>query len=296
MSASEVTHSPPGRGRYTRSFDCGSFAIGDYECHTGRGVRGQIQSGSTYEVVFVRRGVFVIENGPQTLAFTSRHVLLLEPFRAYTVQHPVDGGDDCTVVTLDPELLDEYSGRLARRFSMVAGLFPRHQVPVGGSCFLIQEKLRSAIRNDAGNLAIEEMFCTLVDEIVTGMGAHSPELATHQRQRDIVRRVQEIIVAHPASPITLQKIGAHVGLSRCHLARVFRRVTGCSIHRFHLSVRLRAGLQRLVKGERNLTTLALDLGFADHSHFTHAFHREFGVPPSLARKELAHSSNRQSVT
>ena len=34
----------------------------------------------------------------------------------------------------------------------------------------------------------------------------------------------------------------------------------------------------------SLTELALDLGFSSHSHLTAAFHREFGVPPSEARR------------
>ena len=290
MSASEVTHSPLGRGCYTRSFDGGPFGIGDYECHTGRAAKGEIQTGSTYEIVFVRRGVFVVEAAKQTFAFSSSHVLLLEPWRRYSVQHPLDGGDDCTVVTIDPHVLDEYPGGLGRQFASAAGFFPRQQLPIGGKCFLIQEKMRSAIRNGGvEQLAVGELFCDLLDEIVAGLSAFSPDPSTYDRHPEIIRRVQELVAAHYASALSLGEIGAHVGLSKYHLARVFRRVTGCSIHQFQLNIRLRAALQRLVNGEQDLTTLALDLGFVDHSHFANAFHRQFGVPPSRARQELARS-------
>ena len=33
--------------------------------------------------------------------------------------------------------------------------------------------------------------------------------------------------------------------------------------------------------------LAMDLGFSSHSHFTLAFHRSFGLPPSACRSALA---------
>jgi AraC-like DNA-binding protein len=41
--------------------------------------------------------------------------------------------------------------------------------------------------------------------------------------------------------------------------------------------------ERLRGGERNLTDLALDLGYTDHSHFTKAFRQEWRLPPSAVR-------------
>ena len=45
-------------------------------------------------------------------------------------------------------------------------------------------------------------------------------------------------------------------------------------------LRTRLASDRLARGPVDLTDLALDLGFCDHSHFTNAFRRELGVPPS----------------
>ena len=44
---------------------------------------------------------------------------------------------------------------------------------------------------------------------------------------------------------------------------------------------------RLAAGAPDLTSLALDLGYADHSHFTNAFRQEWGVPPSRFREDHA---------
>jgi len=51
------------------------------------------------------------------------------------------------------------------------------------------------------------------------------------------------------------------------------------------SGRLRTVLaaERLLAGAPDLTALALDLGYADHSHFTNAFRREWGLAPSRLR-------------
>jgi transcriptional regulator GlxA family with amidase domain len=43
----------------------------------------------------------------------------------------------------------------------------------------------------------------------------------------------------------------------------------------------------LVDPSADLAALARDTGFANHSHLTTAFHRQFGLTPSAARAELA---------
>ena len=45
-------------------------------------------------------------------------------------------------------------------------------------------------------------------------------------------------------------------------------------------------VDRLEERPESLTDLALELGYSSHSHFTLAFRREFGVPPSLWRRGL----------
>jgi len=45
-------------------------------------------------------------------------------------------------------------------------------------------------------------------------------------------------------------------------------------------VRLRTALELIPGNENNLTDLAFQLGFSSHSHFTLAFRKAFGVPPT----------------
>jgi AraC-like DNA-binding protein len=71
-----------------------------------------------------------------------------------------------------------------------------------------------------------------------------------------------------------------------HLTRVFRRETGVTLHEYLMRLRLAAALDTVLQGEGDLTELALELGFANHSHLTYAFRRRFGVPPAAVRREL----------
>ena len=71
-----------------------------------------------------------------------------------------------------------------------------------------------------------------------------------------------------------------------HLARQFRAATGETISRYLLRLRLGAAVERLAEGERDIAALAIDIGFAHHSHFSARFRMAFGITPTLARDML----------
>jgi AraC-like DNA-binding protein len=73
------------------------------------------------------------------------------------------------------------------------------------------------------------------------------------------------------------------GYSPYHLSRVFRRETGVSISAYRLRLRTRAAIDRIEQGEENLSRLARELGFSDHSHMTRMIVREAGWTPSAIR-------------
>lgn len=114
------------------------------------------------------------------------------------------------------------------------------------------------------------------------------KLRTRRERRQVVEHVREILSVRYAEPLLLQELAEIVGLSRFHLARLFRRETGSSIHGELLAIRLRIAHERVVAGDSDLAALALDVGFCNHSHFTKSFRRYFGVAPSKVRRTLGH--------
>jgi AraC-like DNA-binding protein len=49
-------------------------------------------------------------------------------------------------------------------------------------------------------------------------------------------------------------------------------------------LRLRLALERLLDPGTDILTLALELGYSSHSHFTSAFRRCYGCQPSVWRR------------
>ncbi|TVR54899.1 MAG: AraC family transcriptional regulator [Puniceicoccaceae bacterium] len=81
-------------------------------------------------------------------------------------------------------------------------------------------------------------------------------------------------------------LAAGLGVSRDHLARIFRRETGRSPMAYFQQRRIQIAARRLLETRQSATDIAHELGFADSAHFSHAFHRRLGLSPRDYRKRF----------
>lgn len=256
-----------------RLFEAGGIGVTEFLCTASRHEdSSSLEVTTEHELVFVRRGVFVLETGDVESIITPNHAMLFVAGEPYRIRHPVDGGDECLIVAIPPEHFDEAMGSRRRTGVRIAG----------PGAFLTQQRLAIAARRGHAS-EIESRAFELLATV-----APSTVPATRHNHVKAIRRVQELLSVHYAEPLPLSLLAREADLSPWQLSRSFRGVTGRSLHRYQNSLRLRAAVLRLDEGETDLTTLALDLGFCDHSHFTSAFKREFGAPPSRIRERHRH--------
>lgn len=162
--------------------------------------------------------------------------------------------------------------------------------PSPSRAYLRQRRLTGAMAAGTTTaLEVEEDALGVIHDVVAaGAGVWPSPTArtpvTAARHRRLVRDTREYLAATWSGDDSLADTAAAVGASPFHLCRVFREVTGTTLHQHRLQLRLRVGLERL--GDVDLGVLAHDLGFANHSHFTASFRRVFGVAPSQARTIL----------
>jgi AraC-like DNA-binding protein len=110
-----------------------------------------------------------------------------------------------------------------------------------------------------------------------------PPAAAARRAMDAVDRMRAHVLAAVGERHTLKSLSAVAGGSPFRLCRSFSQVTGGPLHAWLLRLRLHMSLERVAAGT-DLTAVALDLGFASHSHFGAAFRRAFGLSPSEWRR------------
>jgi AraC-like DNA-binding protein len=136
-------------------------------------------------------------------------------------------------------------------------------------------------------LLVEEEALRILERVVAnayGSRPGMPPVARPGARDELVERTKAVIATRALEPLSLQTIASEAGSSVFHLCRAFRRGTGSTLHGYLTQVRLRLAIERLLEERVSLTELALDLGFSSHSHFTAAFRRSFGEPPSRLRR------------
>ena len=242
---------------------------------------GPVEQVTADHVVYPLRGIFVKHHGPaERVVADCCHALFFKAGEPYRVSHPV-GGDEC--LSLEP------SGEL------LAGIpFRARVAPLGAQGIAARKLLSHRLeRRVASPLEAEERALDLLCAIAPAPSSAKLVAArAGARHGEMVEAIQIILARSPGRPWTLGELAKSVHSSPFHLARVFRRLTRTSLHQYQQHVRLAAALDEVLDTSRDLTTIALDLGFSSHSHFTASFRAGFGVTPSFLRRSARVASSK----
>jgi len=284
--------------RQTRSACFGAFGLTvvKFRCRAHVQRQGPEEPNPTNSIVLVRRGVFGRSLRGDTVLADANHVLFFNAGEPYRYSHPVPGGDDCTILTVETDRALELVARYAPRDAEDSQAPFRwgHALSDARVAALHYEMLR-LMRHGGNRLAMEDALLELADEAV-GAGyradgslayRESPARHTARRRRDLIETVKLAVNQRLDSPPPLGELATECDCSPFHLSRTFRDTVGVSLRRYVGRLRSRVAADHLTRGPRDLTRLGLDLGFADHSHFTNTFRREWGMPPSRFRALLA---------
>ena len=245
-----------------------------YTCGGDRPDRSPEEAATQPEIVFPLRGVFVRELRGRTHVADANQVLFFEPGEGYRVRHPAGCGDASLILALKTNDDDTL-----RELGWPAGLTHR-LAPV--SARLGVARLLAAL--EASDGLADEVVWDVVGGALGDPGAvdRQRQQRVHARQAEAVRAVQVALARDPRAP--LAALAELAGVSPFHLSRLFRRVAGTSLRDYRNRMRVGEAARRLAQGERDLTRLALELGFWDHSHFTRVFRNVSGVSPSRFRE------------
>jgi len=276
----------------SRLFGSPDLSVTDYRCRVACHPAGPEEQLDAHSIVLVRSGAFRYTMDGETIAADPNYVLFFPPGRPYRVAHPVAGGDDCTTVSLSARLVREAVAAHAPRVAEGAeAAFPARSALCTTRALRLQYELLAALRTGPPpTLVVEDLIAALTDEVVReacGTGHGRPaRRGDLRRAGELVEAARGRLQAGVGAPPGLVDLSRDLGCSPFHLSRMFRRMTGVSLRRYHARLRARAAAERLRQGASDLTALALDLGYADHSHFTNAFRLEWGEAPSRFRRAL----------
>jgi AraC-like DNA-binding protein len=262
--------------------------VEDFRCRAHVHPKGPEEANVRHAIVFVRRGVFIRQRCGESVVADASRILFFNAGEPYHITHPAVGGDDCTILSVPANLaLEVLERHMPRHAGCLEAPFPFGSTVSQPGVERLQFELLRRIRSPAAE--IDEVLIEAIEAAVRcscAMQAGLPHsdrpipARTARHHRDLAEAAQVVINRSVANPPSLTHLARTLGCSPFHLSRVFRSQVGLSLRAYIARLRVHLAAERLARGERNLTGLALDLGYTDHSHFTHSFRREWGEPPS----------------
>lgn len=99
--------------------------------------------------------------------------------------------------------------------------------------------------------------------------------------KELLERATEYVNDNLTRPeLSVEELSGHLGMSRVHLYKKLRAVTGRTPIEFIRVMRLRRGVKLLEDGRYNVTDVAGRVGFNSPRIFSRYFKEEYGVLPS----------------
>jgi AraC family transcriptional regulator len=233
-------------------------------------------------------GASIVHWKGRSTQFDLTRAMIHQPGVTYSMSHPWGAGCRGMSIFLAPQLHEELRACLA---PSAGGCEPLN-VMVTPRVQLRAHCLVSALQAGfpLGTLEVERTAVALVRELLAARRGAAALAAqrTHTRslhERCVTRACAVMQERYRESP-DLRELAQSANVSPNHLLRLFQEQVGMTVHQYLIRLRLHAALDEISESTVDLSTLAHELGFSSHSHFSAAFHAAFGRPPSAVRSEL----------
>jgi AraC-like DNA-binding protein len=237
-----------------------AFAVWSASCRDDHTRWSAPEVRSDYRLVLVRRGRFRRRvASPVDLDPTVGYLGV--PGEEERFAHPA-GGDECTSVSLSPEL----------------------GAPLAGAAVYVDARMDLAHRRLLASRA--DVDFGMVEALLGLLGRFAGPSPPRPADRPLVARAREALAADDPAAAGLLPLAEALGVSPYRLSRAFTRELGVSLTRYRNRLRVGRALDRLALGEPSLALLAADLGFADQAHLCRTVREHTGHTPTTLRRLL----------
>jgi transcriptional regulator GlxA family with amidase domain len=130
----------------------------------------------------------------------------------------------------------------------------------------------------------EMMFVDAARRYLDSLPADATGWLAGLRDR-FVGKALNLMHERPAHAWTVDDLATEVGLSRSALHERFMKFLGLPPMQYLTNWRIQLGTRLLRESNRNVATIALDVGYDSEAAFSRAFKRMVGMPPATWRRK-----------
>lgn len=247
-----------------------------------------------FELSYVHAGNFVLETDFASVTMQEGDISFLAPAHLHKALLPPGGTCRVTFIVFHADLL--YDARRESRplrelasgillpqlhFSAASPVGTALKSDVEGLCRLLRERPNF---HEIGTRAALLSFChTLLSEGAYTKAEKGMDTGGKRLGQERFKKLAAYIEAHRADHLTLSALAEEAGLSRQHLCRFFKEMSGMSPIEYINCLRIDGASRDLLETDLTITEIAGRSGFDNLSYFNRQFRRQKGCTPSAYR-------------
>ena len=141
----------------------------------------------------------------------------------------------------------------------------------------------------------ETILNLLAEELMVRLYRVTPKapVNVHSNRAEIVSNIRTLLEKEFRYPFTLEMLSEKFNMSISYLSHIFKEITGVSVMRFLLEVRLQAARNYLSQTTLPINEVAEKCGFNDLSNFGRTFQKETGCSPRQYRSRHSTKSGKK---
>jgi AraC-like DNA-binding protein len=255
-----------------------TLQIGLFESRPSSDACGDVERQNLNAIVLTFTGLFAKHEAPDRhVTGTPSQAIYFAPDAPYRISFPGGIGDRAITLRFTDALAPD----------QVGGGRPASQGLLPAKAMMLRNLLWTRLeRGEADEFEAEALGLDLLNMALESVrsGKLPVRASAQARRRRALERVKEAVASAPSTKWNVAKLADVAHLSPFHLCHVFRDMVGTSIYDYVLHERLAQTLPAVLDCGDDLTGIALDAGFASHSHFTARFKRFFGCTPAAFRR------------
>lgn len=244
-------------------------------------------------VAFPRSGVFIQHEGSVRFLADPTVVTIYNRNQRYERFAASPDGDRCDWFAVSDEIAREIAVTFDGEAHDRERPFRFQWAPSTPELYARQRRIgRRAARGMMDPLELEEEVVGVVESVLS-LAHRRPRrgpraVATRRRWVELADAARTELLATLDQNRSVHDLARSLCVSPFHLCRVFRAITGKTLHEYRRELRIRHALEWLASTRKvGLSTVAHGLGFSSHSHFVREMRSQLGATPSALRRSLS---------
>lgn len=224
-----------------------------------------------YEIYYLRKGKarYFIDN--TTIDLNEGDMVLIPPYVIHRTAYIEDGELERLLITFTLDFMKKPED------DPVFRCFERYYIKKAD----VHKSLLNSIEAESNSPDefSDELIRNYIATLLIRLSRITEKTAFEAKAPSFIQQITEYITENYATEITLDELSKEFSVSKSHLSRQFKAITGFGINEYITIVRVRNAERLILTTDLSITDIATLCGFNDSNYFSSVFKKLKGIPP-----------------